>query len=120
MYKLVILIPDAGSNPEFYEHWPVFLRQAEEIPGLVREATSHTLTHVFGQPGYDMIHELFFNSKHELEKGLDSPKGRQAANSLHKITHGQVVIFVADHKEDSIENLRKHRPAQGPHEPQQP
>ena len=110
MYKLVILIPDTGTNPAFEADWPVFLKMSEQIPGLQREATSRTMIHIFGDTGYDMMHELFFNNKIELERGLDSARGRQAANILHRITKGQVVIFVADHKEDAIENIRKYQP----------
>ena len=104
MHKLIILLPGTEGLPE---DWHVFLRQAELLPDLRREATSHVLHHLFGDADYSIIHELFFDDLPSLEKALSSELGVRAAQTLHKITSGHVSLLVADHKEDALENIRK-------------
>ena len=104
MHKLIILIPGSDGLPA---DWHVFLRQAELLPGLRREATSHVLHHLYGDADYSIIHELFFDDLPSLEKALGSDLGTRAAQTLHKITSGRVSLLVADHKEDELENIRK-------------
>ena len=104
MHKLIILIPGSDGLPA---DWHVFLRQAEMLPELRREATSHVLTSLYGEADYSIIHELFFDDLPSLEKALGSDLGTRAAQTLHKITSGRVSLLVADHKEDELENIRK-------------
>ena len=104
MHKLIILLPGSEGLPA---DWHVFLRQAELLPGLRREATSHVLHHLYGEADYSIIHELFFDDLSALEKALSSDLGARAAQTLHKITAGHASLLVADHKEDALENIRK-------------
>ena len=104
MHKLIILLPGSEGLPA---DWHVFLRQAELLPDLRREATSHVLHHLYGEADYSIIHELFFDDLPALEKALSSDLGIRAAQTLHKITGGRVALLVADHKEDALENIRK-------------
>ena len=104
MHKLIILLPGSDGLPA---DWHVFLRQAELLPDLRREATSHVLHHLYGEADYSIIHELFFDDLPTLEKALSSDLGVRAAQTLHKVTSGRVALLVADHKEDALENIRK-------------
>ncbi len=107
MYKLIILIPGPETLPDFHDHWPNFLHQVEQLPGLQREATSHIHHVLFGSVGFEMVHELFFNSMEAMQQALASPQGKQAASTLHQMTHGQVSLLLADHREDDMVNIRK-------------
>ena len=109
MYKLVILIEPSDEWQEAEKRWPEFLRMAESMPGLLREATSHVNSFLSGATTYVMMHELFFDSRHMAELGLSSPQGRQAGMILQKITGGHATLFFADHNEDSIANIRKYK-----------
>lgn len=104
MHKLIILIPGSDGLPE---NWHIFLRQAELLPGLRRESTSHILHQLYGDADHGIIHELFFDDLPALEKALGSEVGNRAAKTLHTITGGRVSLLVADHKEDDLENIRK-------------
>ena len=106
MYKLIILLPGPEGLPE---DWHLFLHQAEVLPGLRREATSHVLHPLYGESDVVILHELFFDDLAALEKALASPNGTEAAKILHSITKGRVTLLIAEHKEDAIENIHKFR-----------
>ncbi len=103
MYKLVILIKSVG--PGFNENWPQFLHLAEAMPGLQREATSTVQNTLYGEGGYSLIHELFFDSYTALELGLGSPVGQEAGRLLQTMTGGRMTLLVADHHEDDLRNF---------------
>ncbi len=107
MYKLVILIPDPETLPDFFDHWPDFLHQVERLPGLRREATSHVQHVLFGSRDFQMIHELFFDNLDALQSALASEEGKRSAQILHQMTRGKVTLMVADHKEDELANIQR-------------
>lgn len=109
MYKLIILIGPVANSPTFGDEWPQFLHNAESMPGLLREATTRIQTSIYGDSEITMIHELFFKTPEALYQALASPYGQTAGETLQKITHGQMNLLIAEHKEDSIENLRSYR-----------
>jgi len=109
MHKLIIMIGPIADTPTFSESWPQFLHHAEEMPGLVREASIRVQSTLFGDQDYRMIHELFFESAEELQSALASPQGRIAGHVLQEITQGAVHLLIAEHKEDDIENLRRYK-----------
>lgn len=110
MYKLVILIETLEDWQAFENGWPDFLHHAERMPGLRREATSRVDGMLYGQAGYALMHELFFDSAEAAHQALSSPHGRQAGKTLQAITGGKMTLFFADHKEDALENIRKFQP----------
>lgn len=109
MVKLVILVEPIDRPEQFDEGWPQFLHYAEAMPGLQREATSRVDAMLFGNSSYVLMHELFFNSLEDARHAMSSPAGRAAGKQLQQITAGKLVLFFADYKEDSIENLRQYR-----------
>jgi hypothetical protein len=109
MYKLVILIKQDLEDPAFQENWPLFLHQAERMPGLIREATSHVDHLIFGAYPYTLVHELFFATPEALHTAMASPAGKEAGRLIQLISSGQVTIFTAGHTEDAAENLARYR-----------
>ena len=111
MYKLVILVQAPGELT-FDDNWPLFLHQAEQIPGLLRETTSRVDRVLFGDVNISMIHELYFESLEALQRGMASPPGQEAGQLLQEMTAGRVVLLFADHKQDELENIRKYKKPQ--------
>lgn len=107
MHKLIILIEQLDDEDQFDEMWPEFLHISEQMPGLVREATSRVDSVLFGEFKPMLQHELFFESLADIQKAMSSPEGITAGGILQHITAGQVNLFIADHKEDDIENIRR-------------
>ena len=107
MYKLVILIE--STDPHFDELWPQFLHRAESIPGLRREATSRVSQVLFGDLLCDLIHELYFDSYADLQHGMSSPEGQEAGRLLQGMTRGRMVLLMAEHTEDDLENIKRYR-----------
>jgi len=107
MHKLVILIEGPDTPADFDALWPQFLHLAEQMPALRREATSRVSHTLFGNTRYSLMHELFFDSLQDARQALASPEGSAAGQLLQQITRGRIVLFFADHQEDSLENLRK-------------
>lgn len=105
VHKLVILI-ETTAIPDFHEYWPRFLHAAENIPGLMREATSRVNRVLYGDIECSMIHELFFNSLATLNAGLASAPGQEAGRLLQEMTGGKVTLLIADHAEDDLANIR--------------
>ena len=108
MHKLVILIESSVDRGAFDAAWPAFLRSAEQMPGLLREATSQVEAVLFGSRSYTMIHELYFASREAAQEAMASPAGREAGRLLQIMTSGKLALLFADHKEDDLENIRKH------------
>lgn len=110
MHKLVILFQSIDDWEAFEAQWPQFLHLAEEMPGLVREATSRVTHFLYGEPVYDRVHELFFETYDAAEAAMVSEQGREAGRLLQQMSEGRVNLFLAEHKEDEMENIRKYKP----------
>ena len=108
MHKLVILV-ESTSTPDFHVFWPRFLHAAEDIPGLRREATSRVSQILYGETQCALIHELYFDTLSALQAGLASESGREAGRLLQEMTAGRVMLLIADHSEDDMENIRKYK-----------
>lgn len=109
MYKLIILIEPPNDPSVFDETWPLFLREAERMPGLVREATVRVDHTLFGSLQVSMIHELFFDTLAELQMAMNSTFGQISGNVLQRITEGRMSLLVAEHREDDMANIRKYQ-----------
>jgi hypothetical protein len=108
MYKLIIMV-ESTTTPDFHVYWPRFLHAAEDIPGLRREATSRISQTLFGDMQCAMIHELYFDTYAALNLGLASETGKEAGRLLQEMTAGRVLLFIADHSEDDLENIRRYK-----------
>jgi uncharacterized protein (TIGR02118 family) len=109
MHKLVILIEQLEDWTTFDDAWPQFLHAAEQMPGLRLEATSRVDVSLFGKLTYALMHELFFDSREAAQQAMASAEGRETGRLLQVMTRGRMSLFLADHKEDNLENIRKHR-----------
>ena len=90
MHKLIILIKTPDDQQAFDGSWPLFLREAEKMPGLVREATIRVVHSLYGNSDLSMIHELYFKSYDALERGNVIPAGadqRAGATKDHRWTY---------------------------------
>lgn len=114
MQKLMILIPPPIDPDRFEAGWPQFLEWAEQMPGLRREVTSRVSSRLYGDPPLFLVHELIFDDPASARRALESPVGQSAGRTLQAITQGQVSLYLADHMEDTLENLRPPGPAQEP------
>ena len=113
MYKLVILVESQENWDHFEERWPEFLHLVESLPGLRREATSRVDVFLYGARSYAQMHELFFETRAEAEKALSSTDGQAAGVLLQQMSGGKMTLFFADHREDDLDNIQKHRRASG-------
>jgi uncharacterized protein (TIGR02118 family) len=77
------------------------------MPGLKREATSRIDNILYGKSNYYLIHELFFDSLQAIQEAMISDAGQSAGEVLQRMTQGRMVLMIADHKEDELENIRK-------------
>lgn len=109
MHKLVILIEQLDNETKFDEMWPEFLHISEQMPNLRKEATCRVESNLFGTYHPIMMHEIFFNSLDDLYQAMSSPEGRIAGELLQRMTDGRMTLFIADHKEDNIDNIRFYR-----------
>lgn len=109
MYKLVILVEASVDQNQLEDAWPQFLHYAEEMPGLRRETTSRVDQMLYGRAGYHLIHELYFDSLEAARQAMASSPGQSAGAWLQRITGGHVTLLLADHREDDLENIRRHR-----------
>jgi uncharacterized protein (TIGR02118 family) len=109
MHKLVILIDQMEDEDQFDQLWPEFLHVSEQMPGLKREATCRVEGNLYGEHQPGLMHELFFESVADIHQALSSPEGSQAGELLQRMTGGRMSLFIADHKEDDIENIRKYQ-----------
>ena len=109
MYKLVIMVGPLEDWTAFDDAWAEFLHLAEGMPGLQREATSRVDAVLYGSAPFTLIHELFFDSLDDAKKAMAAPEGRAAGVLLQKMSLGKVTLYLADHKEDNIENILKYK-----------
>lgn len=107
MYKLVILIEPQEDAAAFDSRWPSFLVEAEKMPGLRREVTSHVDRVLHGSYAVHMVHELFFDSLAAVAEAMGSPEGERAGQVLQEITGGKVTLLFADHKQDDLAHFRR-------------
>jgi hypothetical protein len=103
------MIEPPEDSLEFDEAWPLFLRHAEKMPGLIREATVRVSKTIFGPLDLYMIHELFFETQEDVQAAMESPQGHVSGQVLQKITGGRMMLLVAEHREDDMENIRKYQ-----------
>lgn len=109
MHKIVILIEPSQEWLANENKWPDFLHLAESMPGLRREAISSITRFLGGQTPFVQMHELFFDSLAEAEQALSSPQGKAAGRVLREITGGRMTLFLADHKEDSLDHIHAYQ-----------
>lgn len=105
MHKLVILVEQLQNE----EMWPDFLHVSERMPGLVKEATCRVESTLYGSFQPVILHELYFESVSDIQKAMSSPEGRSAGEILQQMTGGNMSLVIADHKEDTIENIRRYQ-----------
>ena len=85
MYKLVIVfLPFYKPSETFTRGWQKFLKLAEQMPGLRKEVVSDPDEIIFGVPHqqFKKIHELYFDSREDLEAALNSDAGQKAGQWL--------------------------------------
>ncbi len=109
MYKLIILVQVQENSTRFNQRWPEFLAKAELMPGLLREVTSRVDRVLYGETAIEMVHELYFDSLKDAANAMGSPEGELAGQVLQEITGGKVSLLLADHKQDELSNIRRHR-----------
>jgi len=114
MHKLVILIETPEDSLAFDQAWPQFLRVAESMPALRRETTSRVHGTLYGAADYAYQHELYFDTLQDAQEAMASPQGREAGRILQSISGGRLLLFLADHKEDNLENIQKYRATSEP------
>lgn len=109
MYKLVILFLPPFAWASFEQGWQKFLRLAEQMPGLRKEAVGDVDELVFGPPNmnYKKVHELFFDSREALEDALKSEAGQNAGQWLQSFTQGRFLLLIAKHMEATPEQFKK-------------
>jgi uncharacterized protein (TIGR02118 family) len=114
MYKLVILVEPQEDASRFDSRWPLFLAEAERMPGLRREVTSRVDRVLHGTFHPHLMHELFFDSLKAAAEAMGSPEGERAGQVLQEISGGKVSLLLADHSQDELAHIRKHQPADPP------
>jgi uncharacterized protein (TIGR02118 family) len=107
MYKLVILIESDVNEKSLNDLWSQFLHNVEQMPGLLKETTSHIDRILYGDHKCSLIHELYFNSMETLQEAMSSPSGCIAGEVLQKMTGGKMTLLLADHREENLVNIRK-------------
>ena len=109
MYKMVIVFFTPTAWATFEQGWQKFLGLAEQMPGLCKEVVSDPEQLVFGSPNQKIqkIHELFFNSREDLEAALNAEAGQKAGQWLHSFTQGQFILMIAKHMEAAPEQFKK-------------
>ena len=109
MYKLVILFLRPFAWATFEKGWQKFLGMAEQMPGLRKEVIGDIDELVFGPKSmhFKKVHELYFDSREELETALASEAGQKAGQWLHSFTQGQFLLMVAKHMEATPEEFKK-------------
>lgn len=120
MVKLVILIGPLEDPLDFDNRWPEFLHLAESLPGLLRETSSRVDQFLYGKAAYNLIHELYFATRQELQAAMTSPAGEAAGRMLQQISRGQVTLLIADHREDEMPNILRYRQGQPAQEGEAP
>ncbi len=106
MHGLLILIPLSVDMRAFDEGWPDFLEEAEQMPGLIRESATQIDRCLFGHNFLSRLYCFYFPDQPTLEAALLSPPGEKAGNILHEITRGNLILFSAEIKEDSLDHIQ--------------
>jgi len=111
MYKLVILFLPPLAWSSFDQGWQKFLGMAEQMPGLRKEVIGDVDERVFGPPNmnYKKIHELYFDSREELDSALNSEEGQKAGQWLQSFTQGRFLLMIAKHMEATPEEFKKQK-----------
>ena len=109
MHKLVILFLPPFAWATFEQGWQKFLGLAERMPGLKKEVVGDVEQMVFGPPNmnYKKVHELYFESRQDLETALASEAGQKAGQWLHSFTQGHFLLMIAKHMEATPEQFKK-------------
>lgn len=109
MYKLVIFFLPPLAWATFEKGWQKFLGMAEQMPGLRKEAVGDVEELVFGPPSmnYKKVHELYFDSREDLETALNSEAGQKAGQWLQSFTQGRFLLVIAKHMEATPEEFKK-------------
>ena len=105
----MIVIPAHVEEPVLNASWPNFLHAAENMPGILREASVRVVTTLFGGQEISMVHELYFETLTDLQEAMQSPEGLAAGQIIQELTQGQMTLLVGEHREDDIENLRNYQ-----------
>ncbi len=113
MYKLIIIVETPPEGDTFEQLWPLFLHEAEAMPGLRRETTSWTVGQIYGDIQAAFIHELYFDEREELERAMESPSGQAAGRILQRLAGGKMSLLFAQHLEDELENIQAYADAAG-------
>lgn len=109
MYKLLILFLQPMTSATFERGWQKFLGLAEQMPGVRKEAVAEIDELVFSPPNlnFKKVHEVYFDSREDLEAALDSEAGQMAGRWLHSFTQGQFLLMIARHMEATPEEFKK-------------
>jgi hypothetical protein len=102
MHKIIIsFFPPLEHNAErFQNSWQKFMGLAEKMPKLRRETVSDVQKYVFAHAHrYGKIHELYFDTRVDLDAALNSAEGQAAGKWLHEFTVGRFSLVIAEHKE---------------------
>ena len=109
MYKLVIIFLPPLAWASFEQGWQKFLGLAEQMPNLRKETVSDMEELVFGpvSMNYKKIHELYFDSREDLDAALNSEAGQKAGQWLQSFTQGRFLLMVAKHMDATPEEFKK-------------
>ncbi len=103
MYKIsIFLYPPLEHHEErFQQDWQKFMGLAEKMPKLRRETVSEVQKFLFGSNihRYAKIHELYFDTREDLDAALNSPEGQATGEWLHEFAFGRFSLIIAEHKE---------------------
>ena len=103
MNKITIFFypPLEDQEARFQSDWQTFMGLAEKMPKLRRETVSEVQQFIYGSQGhrYAKIHELYFDSRADLDAALNSAEGQATGEWLHKFTQKRFTLIIAEHKE---------------------
>jgi uncharacterized protein (TIGR02118 family) len=101
VHKLILIFHSIDDSDVFERRWSEeFVPLAEQLPGLQRVAISRVQQQLGEGRGARLIHELFFEDRHALEAGMQSPVGERAGRKLIEIAGDSVEVLTAEHAED--------------------
>jgi uncharacterized protein (TIGR02118 family) len=109
MYKLVILVESQEDSARFDSRWPLFLAEAERMPGLRREVTSRIDRVLHGNYPVHIIHELYFDTLKAAAEAMSSPQGERTGQILQEISGGKVTLLLADHLQDDLTHIKRYQ-----------
>jgi hypothetical protein len=109
MYQLIILLPTDLDMSTFDQGWPAFLKEAEQMPGLVQESVTRVDRVLYGSQSLERMYSFTFADKDSLENALLSPAGEKAGSILHELSGGRLTILTGEFKTDTLERILKDR-----------